>query len=262
MIWLLAGLALAAEPETTWLDEPVSQPAVEAPVFKPLPVADERRLLGEGPAGPPSATDLPGGSQVPWILLGLLGIGGAFAATRWLQSRTVDGPQPALTVVQRTSLGGQAGLALIEVRTDSDLPRRLLVGFGSGPVQLVADLDLPTVAEPVASFAELAPPRPSQRIETRDEELARTELAQPQSNRPDPSAPLATRQPSRKGRRVPPDLTREDLQHDGPRRAPVRAYASQARKRRGGAAALVRQTPADVDEAQSLVASVLAGRKS
>ena len=135
--------------ETSMID-PLPAPApVPAPVplaaSVPVPVVARAALV---PAVP----------VLPFSTLGFLGFGALGIGAWWSRNQLLArGPfeGPALRVVSRTSLGGNSGLALIEVKDHTGAWRRMVVGVGgSGPPELVADLG-PTSEEAAPSEGDL-----------------------------------------------------------------------------------------------------------
>lgn len=108
------------------------------------------RLLGPeaGIASPdPEVTELLPPVQSPWqtplpFILGAVGLYALWwGQKRWQSQRRGLGSE--LRIVGRATLGGSAGLAVVEVRGREGLWRRLVVGTGDGAPRLVADLGEP-----------------------------------------------------------------------------------------------------------------------
>ena len=128
--------------------DPVGAADSEAKADADLDAVTER-LLGDGPVLP-AATRSPtsGPLLLPdtpsWMWpVGLLLLA-AIVALRWQTQRPADA-STRIRVIQRTVLGREGQLALIEVGEDDDR-RRLLIGYGSGAPRLVAELDVPEFA--------------------------------------------------------------------------------------------------------------------
>jgi len=144
MCWLLlvAFTAFAqVPPDATFGPELPPAAQVEAPL--PRPSEDElfQRLLAPEPdGGVPSASNdsrRAGGLSVAWALgIAVLGAAGFLVWRR--REGSGDSLAPTIRVIAQLPLSSQSGLALVEIGE-----RTLLVGTGSQPPSILADLSEP-----------------------------------------------------------------------------------------------------------------------
>lgn len=127
------------------------EPAADSTEVDAEKAAVYERLFGDPSvpvhAGRPAKTAEPDIPEVPgWTWpLGLLLVG-TLAYLRWQVGRSPES-NGRMRVVQRTMLGKDGHLAVVEVPDGADV-RRLLIGYGSGAPRLVAELDMPPVGAP------------------------------------------------------------------------------------------------------------------
>jgi hypothetical protein len=192
----------------------IPTPAIAPPAAVPaVPLSFLDTLESEGTVSIPSSA--PG---LPWWvpIIALIGAG-AFYWTRRKTAVEESELAPAIRVISRATLGGSAGISIVEV-LDGDRCRRLVIGTGDKQPVLLTEL---------APSARLEPVRDDRPVSGRASVLARA-LSRPQPSSAPKSAPRTPR-PSN-------DWTAADPSSEiGPRKAAARVLIHQEMNRRSNA---------------------------
>jgi hypothetical protein len=101
----------------------------------------EQRLLGPAPAEVVVPPELPPPPEVPWWPIPTALVG--FGLLIWARQRAlvgVSGEGSQVRMISSLALGSSGGVTLLEVEDVNGSRRRLLVGTGSGPPRLIAEL--------------------------------------------------------------------------------------------------------------------------